>query len=507
MNRIRITTLLSLALLLVTISQPATAKMGIIEATLYPYSAEVVKEGKIKVVKGQTRVELCTIPKDTKNSYRVTLLSTSVSLLGYEAVPIKNDEEIDGLERDILVLRTERKAIALRIKLIEKLIELMGEGKDKNGSPVLIPLSKVMDRDEKLEQWLTRSRVREQEIEKEIKAKREKLNSLKNRKGFRVFAHVKGMGKGIMRVSFVTRKAWWKPVYKAVLHDNGKISFSMMARCSQNTGENWRGIELRFAATRPGNRLYPVEPSPLWVRPVEPLRNEVRMARKSAPRALMATPAPREEAASFKELQVGGIYTIKGSASLPSKSERRFALGTWKLNVLESTRKSYPSVDPGVYLQVKTPLPPVALLNGRISLYQEEVESGSTMLNRLLKGDYLLFSFGRDRKITVKRELVYRYVDQKFGNKEEITNRYRVTITNARHKPVKVDVTEPFPISQDERIKVSFCTGYPSPLPTKVNREKGLYTWILGVKPGKSTRIEYCYKVKYPKDLQLNHRF
>ena len=405
------------------------------------------------------------------------------------------------------MLKTEKKAIALRIKLIEKMIEIMGGAKEKNGSPVLIPISKVKSRDEKLEQWLTRSRVREDEIDKELKEKKEQLNTLRNQKGFKVFAHVKGMGRGIMRVSFITRKAWWRPVYKAVLQENGRISFSMMARCSQSTGESWQGVELRFSATRPGNRLSPIEPHPLWVRPVEPLRKEVRMARKGVARALMATPAPNEEEANFKELQVGGIYTIKGFASLPSKSERRFALGIWKLHLLETDRRSYPSVDPGVYLQVKTSLPPVALPNGRISLYQGDVESGSTMLNRLLKGDYLLFSFGIDNKVKVKRELVYRYVDQKFGNKVEVTNRYRITITNSHKEPVKVEVTEPFPISQDERIKVSFCTGYPSPLPAKVNREKGFYTWSLGVKPKKETRIEYCYKVKYPKDLLLNHRF
>ena len=107
----------------------------------------------------------------------------------------------------------------------------------------------------------------------------------------------------------------------------------------------------------------------------------------------------------------------------------------------------------------------------------------------------------------MKRELVFRYLDEKFGNKVEVTNRYRITVTNSRTRLVTVSVTEPFPISQDERIKVSFCRGYPSPLPTKVNREKGFYTWKLSIPPGKSKVIEYCYKVKYPKDLELNHSF
>ncbi len=493
---------------LVLLSLPAWGGMRIVEVTLYPSSAEVVKEGKIKVVKGQTRVELCTIPRDAKKSYRVTLLSTSISLIGYEAEPIKNDEEVESLERDLVVLKAEKKAVGLRIKLIEKMIELMGSIPGKAEKRInLIPISKVKDREGKLEQWLARSKVQEREISKEIREKEERLSALKNQKGFRVFAHVKGKGKGIIKVSFVTHKAWWRPSYKAVLDSKGGITFSMMARCSQKTGEDWQGVELRFSATRPGGRLYPPNLAPLWVRPAEPLREEEVYKGRRARRLMVASAPSQGEEFQFKELQVGGLYTLKGFASLPSKGERRFYLGSWRLRVLETLRKSYPSVDPGVYLQVKTSLPPVTLPRGSLKLYQDEVESGTTTLSQVLKGDHLLLSFGRDRLVTVKRELVYRYLDEKFGNKVEVTNRYRITVTNSRRRLVRVSITEPFPISQDERIKVSFCPGYPTPIPTKVDREKGFYTWTFGIAPSKSQVVEYCYKVKYPKDLPLNHKF
>ena len=493
-------------ILMLFLALPAWGGMRIVDVTLYPNSAEVVKEGKINVVKGQTRVELCTIPRDAKNGYKVTLYSTKVSLVGYEAVPIKNDEEIEALERDILVLKTERKAIELRIKLIEKMIEFMGTSPKKEKPLHLIPVSKVMEREGRLEQWLTRSKVREREITKEIKDKQEKLNALKNQKGFKVFAHVKGKGKGIIKVSYVTRKAWWRPMYKAVLSRSGGISFSMLAKCGQRTGENWQGVELRFSTTTPGGRLYPPEPSPIWVRPVEPLREEAIYRGRKA-KTLMAAPVPAMAEAQYQEKEVGGTYNLKGFASLPSGSERRFCLGKWNLKTLETLRKSYPSVDQGVYLQVSASLPPVPLPKGPVKLYQDDVESGQVPLSKVLKGDHLLLSFGKDRLVTVKRELVYRYLDEKFGNKVEVTNRYKITVTNSRSRLVRVSVTEPFPISQDERIKVSFCQGYPSPIPTNVNREKGFYTWTFGIAPGKSKTIEYCYKVKYPRDLELNHRF
>ncbi len=506
MRRIRNNAVL-IGLLITLLSLPAWGGMKVVEVTLYPHSAEVVKEGAIKVVKGQTRIELCTIPRDAKNSYQVSLLSSSVSLLGYEAIPIKNDEEIEDLERDIIVLKTEKKAIDLRVKLIEKLIEFMAGSEEKTKQPKLIPLSTVMEREGKLEQWLSRSKVRQREIEKELQSKQEKLNNLKNQKGFKVFAHVKGRGKGIMKVSFITRRAWWRPVYKAVLTKAGSLSFSMMAKCGQSTGENWSNVELRLSTTKPGRRLYPPEPSPIWVRPIEPLRKAVLYKESRGKRALMAAAPVEKENISYKELAVGGTYTVKGFVSIPTSGERRFYLGKWNLRVLEVTRKSYPSTDPGAYLQVSASLPPVSLPNAKLHLYQDDVESGTVPLSKVLKGDHMVLSFGKDRLVTVKRELVFRYLDEKFGNKVEVTNRYRITVTNSRTRLVTVSVTEPFPISQDERIKVSFCRGYPSPLPTKVNREKGFYTWKLSIPPGKSKVIEYCYKVKYPKDLELNHSF
>ena len=108
-----------------------------------------------------------------------------------------------------------------------------------------------------------------------------------------------------------------------------------------------------------------------------------------------------------------------------------------------------------------------------------------------------MLSFGRDKRILVKREKVKDMNTTKFiGGNVEKEFLFETTIRNTKKDDINITLDDQVPLSTDESIKIS--TGELSK--GNYNVETGLINWKLDLKPGETKKIRFGYKVKYPKD-------
>ena len=137
------------------------------------------------------------------------------------------------------------------------------------------------------------------------------------------------------------------------------------------------------------------------------------------------------------------------------------------------------------------------LVPGPTKVYFADAFVGQSYINTSNVSDTLRLSFGRDPKIPVTRKLVQEYSDKKVvGNNRRDTYTYTIIAKNNRDTPVRVDMYDQIPISQDSDISVTIdeISG------ATYNELTGQLSWLVSLNPGESKSIKIAFTLKYPKD-------
>jgi uncharacterized protein (TIGR02231 family) len=140
------------------------------------------------------------------------------------------------------------------------------------------------------------------------------------------------------------------------------------------------------------------------------------------------------------------------------------------------------------------------LLPGQANIYFENSFVGQTNINPQTTNDTLSISLGRDPNISVSREVLKDFSEDKFlSSNVERTFAYEIKIKNNKKLPVKIWVEDQIPLSKNEDIVVKLIetsgAGYKT--------EEGKLKWLVDVDAGKSVVKKLVYSVKYPKDKRI----
>lgn len=141
------------------------------------------------------------------------------------------------------------------------------------------------------------------------------------------------------------------------------------------------------------------------------------------------------------------------------------------------------------------------LLPGVTSLYFENhyIGQGILKLNDLQQG--LNLSLGIEKRIIVEREEVKTQGTSGIfsGNNIERKLGYTIKATNSRPDNIKLTVIDQLPVSQNEQIKIQDLQ-----LGSGIhNIITGNLSWELNLKENESETIEYRYKIRYPKEMNI----
>ncbi len=129
------------------------------------------------------------------------------------------------------------------------------------------------------------------------------------------------------------------------------------------------------------------------------------------------------------------------------------------------------------------------LLPGEASVYFENTYVGKSMLDVNNVKDTLTVSLGRDQGIVVKREKLKDFTSsQLIGGNIIETRSWEISVRNTKKMPVRLQVRDQIPISENKDITVT-----PTELSGgSLNGKTGIVLWDLNLKPGETHKLTLC---------------
>lgn len=141
------------------------------------------------------------------------------------------------------------------------------------------------------------------------------------------------------------------------------------------------------------------------------------------------------------------------------------------------------------------------LLAGEANIMFEGTYVGKTYIDPLSTSDTLNLTLGRDKRVVVKREAVKEFTSTKMlssGKKQVFT--YDITVKNNKKEAIEMILKDQYPISTNKDIEVELLEWADA----QDNKELGVLTWKLNLKPGELKKYRISYSIRYPKDKTIN---
>lgn len=199
--------------------------------------------------------------------------------------------------------------------------------------------------------------------------------------------------------------------------------------------------------------------------------------------------------------QLSTTFEIEKTYSIPSDSKPYLVDITEHSLTATFSHKSVPKLDKDAFLLANiVGWESLDLVPGPTQVYFSNAFVGQSYINTSNVADTLRLSFGRDLKIPVTRKLVEEYSDKKvIGNNRKDTYTYKIIAKNNRDIPVKLDLYDQIPISQDSDISISIEEISDA----AYNETTGKLSWRLNLKPGETKSYQISFTIKYPKDKNI----
>lgn len=520
----------------------------VVEVTVYPDRAEVVREATVEVPAGASTVEFRAIPVGAEpDSLRVTAKGVP-AVLGAVAIRQRADtpketaelvalrDEVKRLEGELAKIGSQDRVASelreflksLRATTAQRESENIGAGR---ADPAAISgtydlLSKKLA--ELGEQDLAR-RDATARLTRDLEVARAKMAA--GPAGGSIQSQVaaaeltaKQAGTLTVKLAYLVSGAWWGPSYRATLDaGSGEVALVSEGVVRQQTGEDWAGVALRLSTAAPARGVAPPEMPPLFLRPME-------MARDMGARERDFKSKDLPEAGRFNQsfvTAVGGIaspqlevpaetteveivhsaynvaFEVPGRCDVPSDSaEHRVVLRQETLPGTLSYRTS-PAIEPAAFLTSVVHAPAqYPLLSGSMRVMAGGAYLGVYQLPETAPGAELTVPFGRDNRVKIDRvrQPQDRSLEGITGKTRQIAYEFKTKLENLRDREVIVMLEDRVPSSEDERIVVEIGKATtPDHTPSKTR--PGVLLWKLSLAPHEKRDVVLAYTVRYPKDL------
>ena len=136
------------------------------------------------------------------------------------------------------------------------------------------------------------------------------------------------------------------------------------------------------------------------------------------------------------------------------------------------------------------------LMSGDVNLFFEGTFIGNSYLDVSNLSDTLEVSLGRDKSIVVERKKVKDFSKRKFlGSNKVDTRTWEITIRNKKSEPIDIIIQDQIPVSSVKDITVELEKQSNA----TYNTNTGELVWDLIIDKNTTKKLEFKYKVTYPK--------
>ena len=440
------------------------------------------------------------------------------------------EQAVASVDRQIQQVKDEQ-------QVVESQAEMVKTNCSVSGRTVVTPLANIKELNNYYAQELLALKKRSQtlddqlkDLEKEQKRTKKTLDSLRRVKPKEVFdidvkVSTQQAAQAAFSISYYVTNASWYPSYDVYSTGiNKPMDLSYKVNIVQNTKEDWQQANVTLSSANPNRSNTAPVLGTYWLDFEKPVAVR-RLSRKSPARAAAAEPMMleksidhalqgraedldivAEEESELIEVQqqqslFGYEFTIGQPLSLPSSTKAtateiaRYQLPATYLY------KAYPKKDKEAFLVAEaTDWQKLNLLEGDANVFFDNSYVGKSRLNTSSATDTLLLSLGRDPSIRVERTKVNEKSARRFlGSNQEQTVTWRITVTNTRREAVSLNVYDqtPIPRNSDISVTVEELSG------GQRDKDTGIVTWKLDLKPDEKRELLLQYKVKYPKNERL----
>lgn len=325
-----------------------------------------------------------------------------------------------------------------------------------------------------------------------------------------------------LKVSYVVRNAGWYPVYDLRAEDvNSPIEFAYRAKVYQSTGRDWEKVNLIISTGNPsvGGQIPTLYP--WYINVYEPVTYKWEEAEKSA-EYYNSTPSVADM--SLSEVVVtakgsgGGAGGGRGTSANYTTIQSNTVNTEFKISVpydipsdnqqydvtmqTQSLKAQYahitiPKIDNDAFLRAQiTDWAQYSLLPGESNIYFKGTFVGKGYIDPAQANDTLNLSLGRDRAVSVKREMLKEFSKTGiFGSKQQTSRAFEITIQNNKKQAIQLVIEDQLPISQNGDIEVitEEISG------AQYDSNTGKLTWKVSLNPGETIKKQLRFTVKYPK--------
>ena len=507
----------------------------VVAATLYPEGAEVVRMLRLELEPGRHDVVIEGLPEaldpaairiSVKPGDLVDLRGFTTRLRPAAEYVGPRERELEAeIERlaDEIRLRDDRiRAARIQLRLVERIGEAAADLATKElaaGQPEpgawrksweavgsgAIEILEVMRQNERekreLERRLEAKRRELEEIRTGARASRELILDLEIEETATVSVELRHM----------LERAGWSPLYEARLHSRrGELTFERRARVWQKTGEDWRGIALRLATTRPRQTVSPPRLDPWFVDIVEPevAARERALARKVPEGTVaLAEPEPSPAPDIMREAdEFHTVFTVSKPVDLLADGSRRMVTLARDKFPAELLVTVTPKIDPSPYLTASFLYDePDPVLPGPVRLVRDGAYVGESWLDFVVPGEKVRLGFGRDDKVVIEHRLVTDFKSSEgiVGRYRRIERRWEIRVRNRHKRALPIVVFDRLPVPKDERITVELLEDGTPPTERDVDGRPGVLGWRYDYEPGEERTIRFGFAVTFPTDLKV----
>ena len=510
---------------------------------VYPDSARVTRTAGIEIGPGETECYFDFLPDMLDASSIRALIEESSGQIVVRDVTLKNGDMDIEEHPELKQLRKEAESLTGDIAKLGQKAALVKERKNYAANLLKSFTDGYGEKEESLPQsedveavWSfyektvndTQSRL--DELEEQLKPLREKLETnkksidelLKRLKRCRTTAVVLVesaiSGDLALRLEYQVHGCSWQPVYELRADPLKKqVNVRYQASIRQNSGEDWENVALKLStsqATGWGNapELYPIrlnkfEPGlmrqPMALREKSLMSDNVALLSSAGEEVGLMPPAP-EFASTFSSFEV----TLPQSFSIETGEGSRKALLAEAALDGDFWTEVVPKLNEKGFLKAEvTNTFELPILGGESTLFVDNQMVGKGFLENTPVGEKIELSLGMNENIAVERKIGKQNEVERglFGNKTQLTRQYFTVVKNHSNVEQQLKIKDQFPISENEKIEVKRII--PSEKDAEFEKDTGIYTIDLVLKPGEERELETRFDVIYPEDWTIPTNF
>ena len=375
-----------------------------------------------------------------------------------------------------------------------------------------------------------------EKLDAKIAAVNEQLGQLrgnhgKSVKNVTVRVSVETAGKLELTLAYTLGGARWTPAYDGRFSTaDRKVALGYFGIVGQNTGEDWKGIELTLSTARPS--LGGAAPElPPWVVQERQTDDEVvvlspfsvdakkdkgyaggrslagaRAKMEEASVAAAPPPAPveaRQQSATVDTQATSATFRIPTKTDVPSdNAPHKVGIATVAL-AAELSYQATPKLLASAFLNaaVKNDSE-YPVLAGPLAVFLDGTFVANAQLKAVMPGEKFDLALGADDGLRIERKLINR-VTEDLGlltKQIRVTYEAKITVTNNKRTTEKITVKDQLPVSRHEKIELKQLA--PDVKAVKPD-DQGVLTWTLELKPGEKRELPLKLSVTYPRDFAV----